>query len=233
MERYKLRKSSWRTHWKTKILMAGVSAVDSETVVPVSNIYKLPQPWRHTMCEVACDLCENECKSIIVYRVPFRHLLEIWCCDKCNTRVGSEELHSYVFNCNWNEIPLNESFLGIDQCKEITVRLSSGEIESGWQIKSHKSSKNCPPVIYDLKDRTIFVYAFLGSRRKYIPLKSICSLNPHWNDVRLDLSHCTVLLDTYKKLWHFRFIRSKYFARTQLILMLKLPEELVRELSHY
>lgn len=200
------------------------------------NTYvNIPEPSRHTMCGIACDVCSKNCESIVAYRVPFLHLVEIWCCSQCNERIGPDELTSYVINYNWNQLSFKEAFFGIDSSKCITVRRSSGLCESGWKVShgSKHKDERMPPVIYDLKLRKIFINAFLGLHQKYIPLKSICALNPHWNDVQLDLGHSPLLLDKYKRYWNLRFIRSKHFTRTHLILMWVLPRELVRELSNY
>jgi hypothetical protein len=185
-----------------------------------------PIPWRHVMCEFACDVCDDEQagNEMHVFKDPFTELTELWACIPCVESLGKETLCEHVRNTKSNQI--NSKVLGLDLDLAVAVKRSSGVVEHDWMICGDAPVVLCP------KQRQISLKIVnkTSTLQKQLLLRTLVVLNPRFERIELDFSSDAALRDEHRRRWRSQVVDSKFYTRKLMILLLRLPLELVREM---
>ena len=189
----------------------------------------LPQPWRHTLCAFVCDVCDEDVgdDSVHVFKDPFKALTELWACTSCVESLGEKTIKEHARNTKPNQI--HPTVLGVDLDLPVTVKRSSGVLEHDWCICDDT------PVVLFPKQRQISINLVDKTLKlqKWIPLRNIVVLNPRFERIELDFSDDDVLREEHKLTWRSQVVDSKFFTRRLVLLLLKMPRDLVREMLEY
>ena len=189
----------------------------------------LPSPSRHVMCAFACDLCDDDQgnNNMHIFKDSFNALTELWACSSCVESLGEDALDEHVRNTKPNQ--LNSKVLGIDLGVPVSVKRSSGVVEHDWMICRDA------PVALSAKQRQISIKIINRAMtlQKRLLFRNLVVLNPRFELIELDFSNDAALREEHQLAWRAQLVESKFFTRKLMLLLLRLPLELVREMLDF
>lgn len=186
----------------------------------------IAQPFRHVMCALVCDVCDGKsaCDELHIYKDPFKSLTELWACSSCVESLGEDAFAEHVRNTTPNKI--DSKVLGLDLTLPVTVKRSSGAVESDWMICG-----DAPVVLFpEQRQISIKLVDKTFKLQRWTSVRNLVVFNPRFELLELNFITDSALRLENQLAWRTQLVDSKFFTRKLMLLLLKLPMELVREM---
>jgi hypothetical protein len=180
------------------------------------------------MCAFVCDVCDEDVadNNMHVFKDPFKALTELWACASCVKSLGEQAINEHVRNTRPCQV--HPQVLGIDLVP-VTVRRSCGVLEHDWGI-----CKDRPVILFPkLRQISINLVDKTLKLQKSVPLRNLVLINPRFERIELDFSDDADLREEHQLAWRSQVVDSKFFTRRLVLLLLKMPRDLVREMLEY
>lgn len=178
------------------------------------------------MCYMLCDSCEQCPDKIHAFQVPYRRLVELWICDACLKLHGEVRLNYHTRDFNWKNIDLL-CCKGVDFKGPVDILRTNGIWESDWVVNIDRA------MVFDEASQEIRISFSKNELEKYVPLRRLCSRNETWGKIYLDMSLERFLAPARKETWKRYVYHARFFAKRLLILMRKLPRDIVRVITTF